>query len=229
MITIHRDEERFHTELGWLDSRHSFSFGEHHDPRRLGFRGLRVINEDRVAPRGGFPPHPHHDMEILSLVLAGQLEHRDSLGNGSVIRAGELQRMSAGTGVRHSEGNPSPDEAVHFLQIWIEPERAGLPPGYEQRVIPQGEGLTLLASPDAAEGSLRHHADARLYRARLAAGQRLERPIPRGRHAWVQVLGGELRLGDLGLRAGDGAALSAEDRLELTAPSDADALIFELA
>src|SRR3989442_11355181 len=170
MITIRKAEDRGHFDFGWLDTYHTFSFGEYYDPEFMGFRSLRVINEDRVAPRNGFPTHGHRDMEIITYVLEGELEHRDSMGNGSVIRPGEVQRMTAGTGVTHSEYNPSPGEAVHFLQIWILPERQGLPPSYEQRVFAAAElqgRLRLVASRDRRDGALTVHQDARLLAAPL--------------------------------------------------------------
>ncbi len=234
MITIRKAADRGHFDHGWLDTYHTFSFGDYVDPRHRGFRSLRVINEDRVKPGQGFPMHSHRDMEILTVILAGALEHRDSMGNGSVIRPGEVQRMSAGTGVTHSEHNPSPDEPVHLLQIWILPERRGLPPGYEQAAFPAArrrDRLCLLASPDGAEGSVRIHQDARLLTAVLAPGAGVSHDLAPGRHAWVQVARGQVRLDGTDLRAGDGAAVSDRPGLELQAPGDEEAeiLLFDLA
>jgi hypothetical protein len=232
MIQLRPDRERGHARHGWLDSRHTFSFAEYHDPRHMGFRALRVINEDRVQPGEGFPTHGHRDMEILTYVLAGALDHRDSLGNGSRIRPGDVQRMSAGTGIQHSEFNASRDALVHFLQIWILPDTVGLVPSYEQRHFPEEEGrnrLRLVASRDAREGSVALHQDVSLYLGRLDAGAELRHALAPGRHAWLQVARGSLRLGDATLRAGDGAALSGEPALELGADSAAEVLVFDLA
>lgn len=200
--------ERGRADYGWLQSRHSFSFGEYQDPNHMGFRTLRVINDDRVAPGKGFGTHPHRDMEIISYVVAGELEHQDSLGNGSVIRPGDVQLMSAGTGVQHSEFNPSATETVHFLQIWIEAERHGLEPGYEQKRFPAKEkrgALRLIGSPDAREGSVTIHQDVNLYAGFLDGGETAGLEIDPGRHAWVQVVGsdpGERRCLELGGRLG---------------------------
>ena len=232
MIQVRRSDERGVARHGWLESRHTFSFADYRDPRHMGFRTLRVINEDRVQPGQGFATHSHRDMEILTWVLAGALEHRDSLGHGSVIRPGDLQRMSAGTGVSHSEFNASREEPVHFLQIWILPERPGLAPSYEQRHFPDEERrnrLRLVASPDGADGSVRVHQDARLFAARLDPGKAVERALAPGRHAWVQVARGALELGGTTLAAGDGAALSDEAHLELRAREPAELLLFDLA
>jgi redox-sensitive bicupin YhaK (pirin superfamily) len=236
MITVRRAEERGRTVLDWLDSRHTFSFDQYFDPSHMSFRALRVINEDRVAPGAGFPMHRHRDMEILTYVLEGALEHKDSLGNGSVIRPGEVQRMSAGTGVMHSEFNASKNEPVHFLQIWILPERQHLAAGYEQKQFSRdalsGNWL-LLAAPESASGSgssaLTVHQDVQLYAARLAAGETLNYSQRRGRHAWLQVAAGELELGGHALHAGDGAAISGQESFTLRAASDAEALLFDLA
>jgi redox-sensitive bicupin YhaK (pirin superfamily) len=223
--------DRGHADHGWLDTRHTFSFGSYYDPRFVGFRVLRVINEDRVAPGQGFPTHAHRDMEIISYVLEGGLEHRDSLGTGSVIRPGDVQRMSAGTGVRHSEFNASASEPVHFLQIWIEPATVGIAPGYEQKAFSDEDKrgrLRLVASPDGAEGSVTIHQDARVYATRLAPGVELVHPLAPGRHAWVQVARGALSLGGQRLREGDGAAVSEESTLMLVGAKDAEALVFDL-
>lgn len=220
------------TRIGWLDSRHTFSFGEHHDARFMGYRALRVLNEDRVTPGQGFGTHPHRDMEILSYVLEGALRHEDSLGTGSVIKVGDLQRMSAGTGVLHSERNASDAEPVHFLQIWITPERTRLRPGYEQRTFPAGTRrgrLTLLASRDGRDASVQVHQDVDLYSAMLDAGQRVRHDLKPGRHAWVQVARGGATLNRSVLEAGDGAAADDEAVLDVVASTEAEILLFDLA
>ena len=232
MIQVRKSNDRGHANHGWLDTHHTFSFADYHDPEHMGFRALRVINEDRVAPAQGFGTHGHRDMEILSYVLEGGLAHRDSTGGGGVIRPGEVQRMSAGTGVMHSEFNASRSEPVHFLQIWLVPERRGITPGYEQKHFPpeQREGhLRLIASPDAAEGSLRIHQDARVYTTLLGKGQSVTQALAPGRHAWVQVARGQVRIGDAVLSAGDGAALSDERSVTLTADEASEVLLFDLA
>ena len=231
MIQIRRAAERGQTQLPWLDSRHTFSFGDYHDPEHMGFRALRVINDDRVAPGQGFGTHPHRDMEIITYVLDGALEHRDSLGNGSVIRPGEVQRMSAGTGIRHSEVNASQQQPVHFLQIWILPEVAGLPPSYEQRALPPAAhgGLALAASPDGRDVSVTVHQDVTLYAAQLAARQSATHRLAAGRHAWMQVARGSVTLNGQTLADGDGAAVSDEPQLVLAADGPAEILLFDLA
>ncbi|MGH7789501.1 MAG: pirin family protein [Candidatus Binatia bacterium] len=230
MITIRPSEERGHVAIGWLDSRHTFSFGEYYDPAHMGFRALRVINEDVVAPSQGFGTHPHRDMEIITYVLDGALQHRDSLGNGSAIVPGEVQRMTAGTGIRHSEMNPSPDTPVHLLQIWLLPEREGLEPGYEQRAIPRSAGgLTLIASRDGREGSVTVHQSVDLYSANLAAGDQVVHELASGRHAWVQVASGRLTVNGRALNAGDAVALSDEPRVEIQAGEQSELLLFDLA
>ena len=232
MISIRRHDARGRVELGWLDSRHTFSFGSYHEPKYMGFRALRVINEDRVAPGQGFGAHSHSDMEIISYVLDGALEHKDSLGNGTTIRPGEVQRMTAGTGITHSEFNPSPSQSVHFLQIWILPNRDGLPPGYEQRFFPSAEKqgrLRLVASPDGRDGSVSLHQDARLYVSHLGAGDTVMHAIPPGRHAWLQVASGTVTLNGQPLVAGDGAAVSDEQSLEIGADTGSEVLLFDLA
>ena len=230
MITVRPSEARGHAQHGWLDSRHTFSFADYHDPAHMGFRSLRVINEDRVQPGRGFPPHSHRDMEIVTYVLSGSLEHKDSLGNGSVIRHGEVQRMTAGTGVTHSEYNPSQTEAVHFLLIWILPERHRLLPGYEQRTLDAGNGrLRLVASPDGRDGSLVVHQDAALLAARPAAGERVEHRLRAGRHAWVQVAAGAIDLNGTLLHQGDGAAVSDESQLAIRATEPSEFLLFDLS
>lgn len=231
MITIRKASERGRTNLGWLDSRHTFSFGDYHDPEHMGFSDLRVINDDRVRPGKGFGTHGHRDMEILSLVLEGGLEHRDSLGTGSVIRPGEVQRMTAGTGVTHSEFNGSRTEEVHFLQIWILPERAGLEPGYEQTAFPeraQRGRLVPVASRDGRQGSLTIHQDAMLYLARLGPGEAIEHLLARDRNAWVQLAGGAVTLNGQALHAGDGAAIRGERSLRIAGRDEAHVLVFDL-
>jgi quercetin 2,3-dioxygenase len=231
MIRVRRSEDRGHAQHGWLDSHHTFSFADYYEPAEMGFRTLRVINEDRVAPGEGFPTHSHRDMEILSYVLEGGLEHKDSLGTGSVIRPGDVQRMSAGTGVAHSEFNASKKEPVHFLQIWILPERKGLKPGYEQKHFSaasrQGQ-LRLIAAPGGEEGSVSIHQDVRLYSGLLGKGQTVTHALTPGRHAWVQVARGAVRLGEQTLKAGDGAAISEEKGITLTADAPSEVLLFDL-
>lgn len=234
MITIRRSDERGHFDHGWLDTRHTFSFADYHDEEHMGFRALRVVNEDRVQPGEGFPTHGHRDMEILSYVLEGALAHRDSTGGQGVLRPGEVQRMSAGTGVRHSEYNGSKEEPVHFLQIWILPDRAGHAPSYEQKPFPDAERrnrLRLVASPEGEGGALRIHADARVYATILADGESVRHALHPGRHAWVQVARGELTVNGQALRAGDGAAVFAEREIVLAGrgAGDAEALVFDLS
>lgn len=232
MISIRKSEDRGGADHGWLKSRHTFSFADYYDPENMGFRALRVINDDRVAPAAGFPEHPHRDMEILSWVVAGSLEHRDSMGNGSVIRAGELQRMSAGTGVTHSEFNPSETEEGRFLQIWIRPRANGTEPGYEQRDFGNGalDGvLRLVASPEGRDGSVSVNQDVSLYAARLGEGDELNHDLETGRHAWVQMVRGSVKLNGLELHEGDGAAVSEESFLTIRGEDDAEILVFDLA
>jgi quercetin 2,3-dioxygenase len=231
MITVRPANERGHAEHGWLDSHHTFSFADYYDPRQMGFRSLRVINEDRVDPESGFGTHAHRDMEIISYVLEGELGHKDSMGTGSVIRPGDVQRMSAGTGVRHSEWNHSKTEPVHFLQIWILPEKPGIEPGYEQKSFGDEtkNRLRLVASHDGREGSVTVHQDAELYVARLDTGKEVARELASGRHAWVQVARGSVELNGTKLAAGDGAAVSDEQRLLLRASAPAEVLVFDLA
>jgi quercetin 2,3-dioxygenase len=232
MLVLRPGPERGHADHGWLDSHHSFSFADYYDARHMGFRSLRVINEDRVQAGRGFPNHSHRDMEILSYVLEGALEHKDSLGTGSIIRPGDVQRMSAGSGVMHSEYNPSATDVVHFLQIWIVPESRNLPPSYEQKTFADAEKqgrLRLVASRDGRDGSVTVHQDAALYATRLAAGERVVHEVSAGRHLYVQVTRGAIELGGEALVAGDGAALSDVSRLELTGSADAEALLFDLA
>jgi len=232
MVEIRRSEERGHFDRGWLDTYHTFSFDEYYDPRFVHFRSLRVLNEDRVAPGKGFPMHSHRDMEIVTYVLEGELQHRDSMGNGSVIRPGDVQRMSAGTGVSHSEFNASREEPVHLLQIWMLPAKTGLVPEYEQKTFPEAEvraGLRLVASAEGRDGSVTIHQDASVYAARLGTGMRASHKLARGRYAWLQVARGRVRMNWFVLESGDGAAISEEPRVELSGAEDAEVLLFDLA
>ena len=231
-MIIRRSSERGFADHGWLRSFHTFSFADYHDPAHMGFRALRVINEDRVAQGRGFGEHQHRDMEILSYDLDGELEHRDSLGNGQIIRPGDIQRMSAGTGVLHSEFNPSKDRPVHFLQIWLQPSQRGIPPGYEQRRIEPTElrgRLRLVASSDARDGSVLVHQDVQVFAALLAPGQAVSHAVAAGRHAWLHVARGRLALGSVELSAGDAAATSEPETLDVRAVEDAELLLFDLA
>ncbi len=231
MITVRQANERGHFDHGWLDTYHTFSFDRYYDSRHMGFRDLRVINEDRVAPGHGFPTHPHRDMEIITYVVEGALAHKDSMGTGSTIRPHEVQRMSAGTGVRHSEANPSEAEPVHLLQIWILPERGGLQPSYEQRKFPPEEKqnqLRLIASGQSGDGAVQIHQDVNLYASLLDAGQSVHHDFAPGRHGWVQVVRGEITANGTKLTSGDGAALSGEKQVEIKATSDAEFLLFDL-
>lgn len=230
MITIRKAGERGHFDHGWLNTYHTFSFADYYDPGHMGFRSLRVINEDRVRGGKGFGTHGHRDMEIISYVLEGALEHRDSMGTGSVIKPGDVQRMSAGTGVMHSERNPSPDELVHFYQIWILPERQGITPSYEQKRFEDSERdgrLRLVASHDGREGSLSLHQDVSLYTALLRDGNPIEYTLAPNRHAWLQVARGTVSVDGKTLEAGDGAAVSDERTLKI-AGKDAEVLLFDL-
>jgi redox-sensitive bicupin YhaK (pirin superfamily) len=231
MITIRPAKERGHADHGWLDSHHTFSFADYYDAQHMGFRKLRVINEDRVAPGKGFGKHSHADMEIISYVLEGALEHKDSLGTGSIIRPGDVQRMSAGSGVAHSEFNASQAEPVHFLQIWLVPEQRGIQPGYEQKTFSQAEKqgkLRKVASPDGSDGSLAIHADAVLYAGLFDADESAELAIAAGRHAWVQVARGKVSVNGRELEAGDGIALSDEPALHIARGQGAEVLVFDL-
>ena len=232
MITYRDRMARGISRTGWLESRHTFSFGEYRDPKHMGFRNLRVINEDRVVPGGGFATHGHKDMDIISIVLEGTLEHKDSLGNGTRIRPGEVQRMSAGTGITHSEFNPSATEPVHFLQIWIVPQRMGLSPSYAQREFPlerrRGQ-LLLVAAPDGAQGALTVHQDARLYAGALRAGETVRHMVQPGRGLWLQVTRGIVALNGTEMREGDGAAAQDESDIALEADTDAEVLLFDLS
>jgi quercetin 2,3-dioxygenase len=232
MMTIRSAQDRGKANFGWLDSRHTFSFGEYYDPNHMGFASLRVINEDKVASGQGFGTHGHRDMEIISYVLEGALEHKDSIGTGSVIRPGDVQRMSAGTGIRHSEFNASRTDPVHFLQIWILPEQAGIEPGYEQKhfASPEKQGrLRLVGSRDGRDGSITIHQDVNLYAATLAEGEAIEFSSPTGRVAWLQVARGSVQLNDQTLAAGDGAAIAQEDLTLQGAAPDSEVLLFDMA
>jgi len=231
MLTIRPRQERGHAQHGWLDSHHTFSFADYHDPKHMGFRALRVINEDRVAPSQGFGTHGHRDMEIISYVLEGALQHKDSMGTGSVIRPGDVQRMSAGTGVRHSEQNASASEGVHFLQIWLLPKQAGIQPGYEQKTFPDAEKrarLRLVAAPDGRDGALTVHSDASVYSGLFDAGESADLALAAGRHAWVQVARGKVRVNGRELSAGDGAALTDEPALRIEGVEGGEVLVFDL-
>jgi redox-sensitive bicupin YhaK (pirin superfamily) len=232
MINIRRSKERGGGDYGWLNTKHTFSFDQFHDPKWMGFRSLRVINEDHVAPAAGFPLHPHRDMEIITYLLSGELEHKDSLGTGSVIRPGDGQRMSAGRGIRHSEMNPSVSEGAHLLQIWIMPDKQGHEPSYEQREFPEKEKrgkLRLIASPDGKDGSVTIHQDAKLYVSLLSPGQEVTHELGKGRYAWLQVAKGAVELNGKKLNQGDGVAVSDESKLVIKGTEEAEVLLFDLA
>lgn len=232
MISVRKSEERGVGRHGWLTSHHTFSFANYYDPRNMGFRDLRVINEDTVAAGRGFGAHQHDNMEIISIVMEGALAHRDSTGGDGVLRRGEVQRMSAGTGVVHSEFNGSEREPVHFFQIWILPERDGIEPGYEQKLFPEEERrgkLRLLVAPGGSDGALNIHQDARLYSAILDDGQRVEHPLAAGRGAWLQVARGSVELNGTTLQQGDGAAIEDETALAITSKGASEVLLFDLA
>lgn len=231
-LTIRRANERGHANHGWLDSWHSFSFADYYDPDFMGFRGLRVINEDRVAPANGFGTHGHQDMEIVTYILEGDLSHKDSLGNGSTIRPGDVQRMSAGTGVMHSEINPSPDKEVHLLQIWIEPLKYHIAPSYEEKRFDRKESLNqlrLIASPDGKDGSVTINADARIFSAILEKDAQASHENIAGRNIWIQIARGTATINGETLRAGDGASTGAPGSLNITATEPSELLIFDLA
>ena len=231
MITLRKAEDRGKFDHGWLNTSHTFSFGQYYDPNHVGFQTLRVINQDRVIPGAGFGTHGHRDMEIITYVLEGALEHKDSLGTGAVIYPGEVQRMSAGTGIRHSEFNHSKTDSVHFLQIWILPEQEGLPPSYEQRNFPLEEKrgkLRLVAAKDGREGAVTVHQDVELYASVLEPGDSVSHHLQRDRHAWVQVVQGAITLNGLPLAAGDGAAISDEDKVDVQADTSTEILLFDL-
>jgi redox-sensitive bicupin YhaK (pirin superfamily) len=232
MITIRKAQERGHFDFGWLNTYHTFSFDQYYDPDHMGFRSLRVINEDFVQPGQGFPAHGHRDMEIVTYILQGALEHRDSMGNGSIIRPGDAQRMSAGTGVRHSEANPSPDAPVHLLQIWILPNEKNLQPEYEEKKFADDakrNKLRLIVSPSGEEGSVRIHQDAKIYASLLDKDREVDHTLENGRSAWFQVAAGSVLLNDVTLVQGDGAAVSQESNLRIRAPEPAEVLLFDLA
>lgn len=232
MITIRRSAERGGGDYGWLKTHHTFSFNDYWDEKWMGFRSLRVINEDFVAPQGGFPTHPHRDMEIITYILSGQLEHKDSLGTGSVILPGDGQRMTAGRGIRHSEFNPSITDTVHLLQIWILPDKQGHNPSYEQKSFPEAEKrgkLRLIASSDGADGSVQVNQDAKLFVSLLAPGDTVTHALAGKRHAWLQVAKGEIEINGQRLAQGDGAAVSDEPRLTIRGTKDSEILLFDLA
>lgn len=232
MLTIRKSDERGRTRTGWLDSRHTFSFGEYRDPAHVRFGALRVVNEDMIAGGGGFAPHPHRDMEIVTYMLSGALAHKDSLGNGSAIRVGEIQRMSAGTGIVHSEFNASGEEPAHLLQIWIVPSREGIAPSYEQKEIaPEAiaNGLARIAAPDPGEAEVRLVQDAEIWAAKLDAGREASHALKPGRRAWAQVARGEVEMSGEILRAGDAAAITNETSVLVRARTPAEILLFDLA
>jgi quercetin 2,3-dioxygenase len=230
MMTIRKANERGHAEHGWLDSYHSFSFADYYEPQWMGYRSLRVLNDDLVMPGMGFGTHPHHNMEIVTYVLSGELEHKDSMGNGRVIRPGEVQYMSAGSGVRHSEFNPSKTEASHFLQIWIMPDAQGVKPRYAEKSLrdaPTGK-FHLVTSKAGRDGSIAIHQDADLWLAKLDAGQQVAQSLAANRHAWLHVAEGEVVLNGKTLEGGDAVAISREDKVELTANKPSQVLLFDL-
>lgn len=232
MLTIRKSDERGHFDHGWLNTYHTFSFDQYYDPHYMGFRSLRVINEDFVAPGRGFPMHGHRDMEIITFILEGGLKHEDSMGNGSVIRPGDVQRMTAGTGVRHSEKNASNTERVHLLQIWILPNAEGLPPGYEQKAFTEDERrgqMRLIASSDGREGSVRLNQDVNLFASILDAGQEIERAMDPARYGWIQVARGSLSVNGENAGQGDGVVVAAESNLKIKAQEDAEILLFDLS
>ncbi len=232
MITLRRGNERGGGDYGWLNTKHTFSFSDYWNPRWMGFRSLRVINEDQVAPTSGFPTHPHSDMEIITYVLEGKLEHKDSLGTGSVILPGDGQRMTAGRGIRHSEYNPSKTEQVHLYQIWILPEKKGLEPSYEQKSFSPEEKqgkLRLIASPDAKDGSVKINQDARLFVSLLKPGEEVAHTFGHNRHGWLQVAKGSVEVNGQRLEQGDGAAISDEPKLNIKCAQESEVLLFDLA
>lgn len=231
MLSIRKAQDRGHANHGWLQSHHTFSFANYYDPKHTGFGPLLVINDDTVAGGGGFPPHQHRDMEIVSYVLEGELEHKDSMGNGSVIRPGDVQRMSAGPGVTHSEFNASPSDSVHFLQIWIRPERAGLPAGYEQKFFSDEEKrgrLRLVASRDGTAGSVRIQQQAQIFAGLLADGESVQHTFAPGRCGWLHVVRGSVQLNGTELSAGDGVAIREESEIGISATSSGEVLLFDL-
>lgn len=232
MIQVRKANERGHANFGWLNSHHTFSFGQYYDPNNMGFRKLRVINEDRVVPGAGFGTHPHRDMEIVSYVVQGALEHKDSMGNSSIIRPGEIQRMSAGSGVTHSEYNHSKSEGVHFLQIWIETAKRGMQPSYEQKNFKKGMksgDLRLIASQTPSDIGIVIYQDVNIYAGLLNTGDQLTYEAPKDRHTWIQVVKGNVKVNNTTLNQSDGAAISNESQLTITAGKDAEFLVFDLA
>jgi redox-sensitive bicupin YhaK (pirin superfamily) len=232
MMTIRRANDRGHAQHGWLDSYHTFSFADYHDPKHMGFRALRVINEDRVEAGQGFGTHGHRDMEIISYVLEGALAHKDSIGTGSVIKPGDVQRMSAGTGVRHSEFNGSKSESVHFLQIWIQPDKAGYEPSYEEKNFSEADKrarLRLIASGDGREGSVTIHQDASIYAGLFDKGEKASFALASGRHAWIHVARGSVTVNGELLRAGDAAAIDQAGTVEIAGDSAGEVLVFDLS
>jgi hypothetical protein len=232
MYTVRRSDQRGHADHGWLDSRHTFSFADYYDPAHMGFRSLRVINEDHVAPSRGFGAHPHRDMEILTYVVSGAVQHADSMGNRAVVRPGEIQRMTAGTGVTHSEINPSPAEDLHLLQIWIQPDRRGYEPGYEQVSYAERDRngrFVQLAAREPQDGAVKIHQDVALYAAALERGASVAHDMAPGRHAWLQVVEGDVEVAGNTLHAGDGLAVSDESRLTISGIEPAEILLFDLA
>ncbi|WP_298862986.1 pirin family protein [uncultured Gimesia sp.] len=232
MLQVRKANERGHAHHGWLEAYHTFSFSSYQDPNHMNFRVLRVMNEDRVQPGQGFGTHPHRDMEIVTYVLEGALEHKDSMGNGEVLHAGEFQRMSAGTGITHSEFNPSPTDPVHLYQIWLLPQSKGIEPSYEQKRFPDDEQhnqLRLVASSEAEQGSLHIHQDARIFLSKIDAEATVTHELVNGRHAWLQVLRGAVSLNGENLATSDGAAVSEESTLTIQATSDVEIMLFDLA
>ena len=232
MIQVRKANDRGHADHGWLNAYHTFSFASYRDPNFMGFRSLRVMNEDRVAPGQGFGTHPHQDMEIVTYVLEGALEHRDSMGNGEILRPGEFQRMSAGTGITHSEFNPSGTEPVHLYQIWLYPERRGIEPSYEQKRFPveeQTNRLRLVAAPGGTDGALQIHQDAQIFLSQLTKGSEVVHQLSPNRHAWLQVLRGTVELNGRELETSDGAAISDITTLAIRASDDAEIMLFDLA
>lgn len=231
MIEIRKAHDRGHADHGWLNTWHTFAFATYQDPQHISFRSLRVMNEDVIAPGKGFGTHPHRDMEIVTYVLEGALEHKDSMGNGEVLRPGEFQRMSAGTGITHSELNPSSTESVHLYQIWLYPNEKGISPSYEQKAFPDDElrnQLRLVAAQEPREGSLLIHQDTEIFLGKLDAGERVTHSIRAGRHAWLQVLRGSISLNGESLETSDGAAISDLNELEITAKQSAEIMLFDL-
>jgi redox-sensitive bicupin YhaK (pirin superfamily) len=231
MLTIRKAEERGHANHGWLDSHHTFSFADYYDPAHMGFGPLRVLNDDTVSAGNGFPPHRHRDMEIISYVLEGALEHKDNIGNGSIIKPGDVQRMSAGPGVMHSEFNASKESPVHFLQIWVLPKRPGLPAGYEQKYFGDDEKrgrLRLVASPDGTDGSVRIQQDLRMFATLVGGGASVSHDLT-GRKGWLHVARGTAVVNGMHLNAGDGAAIESEDTVSISSHETAEVLLFEFA